>query len=144
MSTQTTDNQTAMHSDDESETQSETHNESKTEIYIRKCERYTVQRASEPLKIHVDNLRLCEPPYQGTTNQELLEYLNEHVFDNEEWYDINRGVYPNSEITGEDLYIETEYFDSREKGADEWMELGVPNNQWVKTGQFEILESNHY
>ena len=80
MSTQTTDNQTAMHSDDESETQSET--ESKTEIYIRKCERYTVQRASEPLKIHVDNLRLCEPPYQGTTNQELLEYLNENVFDN--------------------------------------------------------------
>ena len=28
-------------------------------------------------------------------------------------------------ITGEDLYIETEYFDSREKGADEWMELGI-------------------
>ena len=47
MSTQTTDNQTAMHSDNESETQSETHTESKTEIYIRKCERYTVQRASE-------------------------------------------------------------------------------------------------
>ena len=47
-------------------------------------------------------------------------------------------------ITGEDLYIETEYFDSRGKGADEWMELGVPNNQWVKTGQFEILETNHY
>ena len=138
MSTQTTDNQTVIHTDDES------NGENESEVYIRKCERYTVQRASEPLKIHVDNLRLCEPPYQGTTNQELLEYLNENVFDNEEWYDINRGIYPNSEITGEDLYIETEYFDSREKGADEWMELGVPNTQWVKTGQFEILESNHY
>ena len=90
MSTQTTDTQNINQVQDKSETKNE------TDIYIRKCERYTVQRASEPIKIHVDNLRLCEPPYQGTTNQELLEYLNENVFDNEEWYDINRGVYPNS------------------------------------------------
>jgi len=112
------------------------------EVYLRRCEIYTVKRCSEPLKIDVEKLRKCDPPYQGETTFQLMEYLKENVFDNEEWYVINKDIYPDYEITGEDMYIETEYFDSRTKSCDEWMEIGKPNEKCTKNGFFETFESN--
>ena len=108
-------------------------------FFLRKCEFYTVKRASEPLEIDISKLRKCDPPYEGKNTHDLMEYLTEHVFDNEDWCDRNKGVYPDTEITGEYLAIENEYFDSRTKGADEWMELGVPNDKCTKNGYFETL-----
>ena len=95
-------------------------------VYLRKCEFYSVKRASNPIEIDVDKLRQCNPKYTGTTHDDLIEYLTENVFDNPDWLEQNKEIYKDPEITGEELYIENEYFDSREKGADEWMEIGIP------------------
>ena len=111
-------------------------------VFLRKCEIYTVKRSSSPIEIDIDKLRKCNPSYNGNTNTDLMEYLNENVFYNEEWYEINKEIYDCSEITGEDLYIENEYFDSREKGADEWMELGIPNEKYSKNGFFNTYETD--
>jgi hypothetical protein len=111
-------------------------------VFLRKCETYTVHRASDPIEIDISKLQKCDPPYNGTTNDELMEYLNEHVFGYDEWYTRNEGVYPDIEITGECLEIENEYFDSRVKGCNEWMELGVPNEKYTRNGGFQTSISN--
>ena len=51
-------------------------------IYVRKCERYTVWEASTPIEVDVEKLRKCEPPYEGDSAEELLEYINENVMKN--------------------------------------------------------------
>ena len=111
-------------------------------VYLRKCEFYSVKRASNPIEIDVDKLRQCNPKYTGTTHDDLIEYLTENVFDNPDWLEQNKEIYKDTEITGEELYIENEYFDSREKGVDEWMELGIPNDRCTKNGFFETFVTN--
>ena len=112
------------------------------EVYLRRCEVYTAKRSSDPVKIDVGKLRECSPPYMGNTTKELMEYLEEHVFDSEKWYEKNKVIYPDCRITGEELDMENDYFDSRTKGSNEWMEVGKPNERMSKNGYFETLESN--
>ena len=112
------------------------------EIFLRKCEIYTAKRCSDPVKIDVEKLRECNPPYKGNSHKELLNYLEEHVFYNEDWWQENEKVYKDEVIVGEELYIENEYFDSRTKGANEWFEIGIPNKDYGKNGFFQTIESN--
>ena len=48
-------------------------------VYVRMCERFTQWRASKPIEVDVEKLRKCEPPYEGNSHKELLEYLNNEV-----------------------------------------------------------------
>lgn len=112
------------------------------EIFLRKCEIYTTKRCSDPVKIDVEKLRECNPPYKGNSHKELLNYLEEHVFYNEDWWQENEKVYKDDVIVGEELYIENEYFDSRAKGANEWFEIGIPSKDYGKNGFFQTIESN--
>jgi hypothetical protein len=41
----------------------------------------------------------------------------------------------------EDTILE-EYSDTREKYADEWLEVGVPNDEYRKRGHFETFADN--
>ena len=66
-------------------------------IYVRKVERYTVYQATEPIEVDVDKLRQCEPPYEGDSNEELWDYLDNNVYNNYDWYETN------SEVYGEDM-----------------------------------------
>jgi hypothetical protein len=113
-----------------------------SKVYLRRCEVYTVKRCSEPVEIDVEKLRKCSPPYEGESTSQLMEYLEENVFVNDEWYERNKDIYPDYQITGEEMDIETEYFDSRIKGCNEWLEIGNPNEKCTKNGFFETLESN--
>ena len=70
-------------------------------------------------------------------------YLNENIW--EEWDEFVNNDH-NKEVYGEgleDLALEDGYFDmevyadSREKFGDSWMELGVPNEEYRKTGGFQ-------
>ena len=56
-------------------------------IYVRKCERYTLWEATKPIEVDVEKLRKCEPPYEGNTPEELLDYLGDNVWCNEEFYE---------------------------------------------------------
>lgn len=113
-------------------------------MYIRKVERFTVWQATEPIEINIDKLRECDPPYEGESNEELIEYLENYVYGQWDWAETN------SEVYGEDAYDLTfdesdynePYSDSREKYEDSWMELGVPNEEYRKLGGFEPIIDN--
>ena len=50
-------------------------------LYVRRCEKYTIWEATEePIEVHVNKLRKCEPPYEGSTTEELWNYLEENVY----------------------------------------------------------------
>ena len=117
-------------------------------VYVRKCERYTVWQATEPIEVDVEKLRKCEPPYIGQSEQDLLEYLVENVWNNEDFYsnDTNKEVYGEDEVYDlslEDAWEYNEpYSDSRDKYEAAWIDIGVPNEEYRKTGEFEIIATN--
>lgn len=112
-------------------------------VYVRKCERYTIWEASEPVEVDVEKLRKCEPPFEGETEQELLDYLTENVYNEYEWAEneTNKEVYGEDEayeLTMEECYDMEVYSDTREKYAQDWIDVGVPNDEWRKMGRFEV------
>ena len=113
-------------------------------VYVRMCEKFTQWRASEPVEVDVEKLRKCEPPYEGNSHEELLQYLNDEVWNNYDWSETNGEVYGEDEaydLMMEDATLE-EYSDTRNKYGDEWLEVGVPNDEWRKMGGFEVKATN--
>lgn len=118
-------------------------------IYVRKVETWTISAASDPIEVNVDALRNCEPPYEGDTDEELAQYLYENVYNNYEWYDneTNKEVYGEDEayeLSMEECYTENEFFDSRTKGEESWVQVGIPNPEWTKQGGFEVKANGQY
>lgn len=114
-------------------------------IYVRKVERYTVWEASKPIEVDVEKLRKCEPPYEGDSPEELLEYLDENVYNNYDWSEENAEVYGKDEsynLTMDEVYDMEVYSDSRDKFEDSWIEVGQPNDEYRKTGRFESMADN--
>lgn len=115
-------------------------------LFVRKVERYTVWEASEPIEIDVDALRKCNPPYEGNSPEELLEYLQENVYVNYEWAEENDENYGGEgtayNLTMEECYGMEIYSDSRDKYEDSWIEVGIPNDEYRKTGGFETFADN--
>ena len=115
-------------------------------LYVRKCERFTQWEASEPIEVNVEKLRNCVPPYEGETEKELLDYLQENVLYNYDWAEdeTNKEVY--GEDSAYDLTFEScdmdVYSDSRDKYAQEWLDIGEPNDEWRKMGGFEVRETS--
>ena len=113
-------------------------------IYVRKIETWTISSASNPIEVNVEALRKCEPPYKGDSEQELVNYLQNEVWNEYDFFDNehNKTVYGSDELYDlgmEDAYVENEFFDSRNKGSDESIQVGVPNEEWTKTGGFQAL-----
>jgi len=114
-------------------------------VYVRAVERYTVWEATQPIEVNVEKLRQCEPPFEGETEQDLLEYLRDNVWNNEEWADENGEIYGNDEsfdLTFMEAYDKEVYSDSRDKYAQEWLDVGVPNPEYRKMGGFEVKATN--
>ena len=115
-------------------------------IYVRKCERFTQWEASEPIEVDVEKLRNCVPHYEGETEKDLLDYLQENVLYNYDWAEdeTNKEVY--GEDAAYDLTFEScdmdVYSDSRNKYAQEWLDIGEPNEEWRKIGGFEVRETS--
>ena len=116
-------------------------------LFIRKCEKYTIWEATEPFEVNVEALRKCEPPYEGETPEDLLNYLQENVWDDYDFVENenNKEVYGEDELyrlTMEEEYDAEVYSDSRNKYGDDWYEIGVPNEEYRKTGGFESKADN--
>ena len=115
-------------------------------LYIRMCETYTVIQSTKPVYINVEKLRECEPPYEGDSPEELLVYLQENVYNNYEWSEENGEAYGDEDaaynLTMEEVYDMEPYSDTREKYEDSWIEVGVPNEEYRKTGRFESMADN--
>ena len=92
----------------------------------------------------MEALRKCVPPYEGDSEQELVNYLQNEVWNEYEFYEneTNKEVYGEDELYDlgmEEAYVENEFFDSRNKGEDTAIQVGVPNEEWTKTGGFQPL-----
>jgi hypothetical protein len=114
-------------------------------IYVRKVERYTVYQATEPIEVDVEKLRQCEPPYEGNSNEELWEYLENSVYNNYDWFDTNSEVYGEDEaydLTFQEAQYNDPYSDSRFDFEDSWVELGQPNEEYRRVGGFESFHDN--
>lgn len=115
-------------------------------LFVRRCERYTVWEATEPIEVDVEKLRKCNPPYEGNSNEELLSYLEEHIIDGWDFLEDEH----NQEVYGEDdlyqLSFEgaeySPYSDSREKFGDFWTDIGVPNKEYTKMGGFDVFDNS--
>jgi len=114
-------------------------------LFVRKCERYTLWEASKPIEIDVEKLRKCDPPYEGDSAQEVLDYLQENVHYNYEWAETNAEIYGEDEayeLTFDDQPDMEVYSDTREKYAQDWLDVGVPNPEYRKMGGFEVKATN--
>ncbi len=115
-------------------------------IYIRKVERYTVWQATEPVEIDVEKLRQCDPPYEGDSNEELWEYLTNHVYSDPEGWDMtNQDVYGEDEswkLSMQDVEYLEPYTDTRMDWEDSWFEMGVPDPQYIRVGSFNPMFDN--
>jgi len=129
------------------ENKNQLNNRTMEKVFVRKCERFTTWQASEPIEVDVEKLRKCEPPFEGETEQDLLEYLKENVYYQEDWAEneTNKEVYGETEswdLTMVELYDYDVYSDSRDKGEQSWIDVGVPNEEWSKMGGFEVKATN--
>jgi hypothetical protein len=114
-------------------------------IYVRKCERYTIWEASQPIEVDITKLRKCTPMYEGNSSEELLEYLSDNVWNNYDWVETNEGVYGETEsyaLTFEECYDMEIYSDSRNKSSQDWLDVGTPNSEYSKMGGFEVIATN--
>mgnify|MGYP001030162513 FL=1 len=114
-------------------------------VYVRQVERYTVWEATEPIEVDVEKLRKCEPPFEGENEQDLLEYLKDNVWGNYDWTETNQEVYGMTdamELTFEEVYDTEVYSDTRDKYQQAWLDVGVPNEEYRKMGNFEVKASN--
>ena len=118
-------------------------------VYVRKVESWTILAAGEPIEVNVEALRNCEPPYEGNSDEELAQYLFDNVYNNYDWYDndTNKEAYGEDEVytlSMEECYDMEEYFDSRTKGEESWIQVGVPNEERTKTGGFQVTANGKY
>ena len=118
-------------------------------IYVRKIETWTISSASEPIEVEVEKLRKCEPPYEGDSPDELVEYLTENVWNNYEFYEneTNKEVYGEDavyDLCMEECFVENEFFDSRVKGEEANIQVGVPNEEYTRYGGFEVMATSGY
>ena len=118
-------------------------------VYVRKVETWTISSASEPIEVNVEALRKCDPPYEGNSDEELAQYLFENVYMNYDFYEneTNKEVYGEDavyDLCMEEVYDMEEFFDSRTKGEESWIQVGVPNPEWTKHGGFEVKANGQY
>ena len=118
-------------------------------VYVRKVETWTVSAASEPIEVNVEALRKCEPPYEGNSDEELVQYLYNNVYMNYDFYEneTNIEVYGEDavyELCMEEVYDMEEFYDSRNKGEDSIIQVGTPNSEWTKQGGFEPTATGTY
>jgi hypothetical protein len=118
-------------------------------IYVRKVETWTISSASEPIEVNVEALRKCEPPYEGDSDQELVNYLQNNVFMEYEFYENETNIEAYGEdavfdLVMEEAYVDNEFFDSRNKGEESSLQIGIPDEEWSKYGGFQPLANGEY
>ncbi len=114
---------------------------SQEKVYIRFCEAYRIAQASEPIEVDVDALRKCTPAYEGNTAEELLEYIEE-IHGDYDWYEDNKENFDDEDDAYALIFEEwpemEPFDDSRNKGADTWLEVGEPNEEYRRYGNWKM------
>lgn len=100
--------------------------------HFRKSEYYTLTDATEPVELDSEKF----PDFDGETEEDFYNYISQNYRDLAEDDSID-------EETKELLWVLIEgdmtiYMDSRYKGANETIQMGNINEEYHKTGGFEI------
>jgi hypothetical protein len=106
--------------------------------HFRATEYFTIHAATEPVEIDSDWF----PEYEGNSEQEFFDYISENLNELSEDDSL-------SDEAGEALWslIEGEkfdYFNSTTKGYEGDIQMGKPNEEWRKTGDFEVEFTTGY
>ena len=103
---------------------------------------------------HLNQLQLtfnyfvnAPPPFKGETEQDLWEYLNDYVFYNEDFYnnESNIKLYSSDQLyqlSLEECYPMKVYSDSTNNGSDHLLDVGDPNEDFSRMGNFEVKATN--
>ena len=103
---------------------------------IRKCERVTMVSHSETASLDPEKFRDISIPYEGSTEEEFLQYLEENRYELDEiWEEIDEDSMSELNKLWEPEW--TEYDNSAWHGEESWMESGEPNLEYTKTGGFD-------
>ena len=113
-------------------------------MQIRKCERVTVYNTTEVANLNPDDFRNLSIPFEGETDTDFLSYLGENMFELCEviYEEINRDTLEELSKMWEPEW--TEYSNSTWNGEDSWIEAGEVNEEYTKTGGFQILQSTDF
>jgi len=116
------------------------------EIEMRKVESYSVVTATSPVKLNVEDFRVCNPPFEGETENDFMNYFYLKVEWIEDFMEENKDVLSEETMSClEQLaYPEMEeMFDSRNKGEDSWYEIGKTNPEYRRTNGFQVTVSGN-
>lgn len=110
-------------------------------MQIRKCQRVVSYLSAEVATLNPEDFKKLSIPFEGETDADFLSYLEENL------YELTEVIY---EEIDEDVLSElskvwetewTEYSNSAWNGEDSWLESGEVNEEYSKTGGFEITNS---
>jgi len=103
---------------------------------VRKAEAVTIYQATKVIELDDKKFRkLDENPYTGKTQDEFMEYLASLNFSDPP-YDLDEET--------QDLMREMvehgfkEYGNSAEKGSEVWLQIGVKDEEYRKSGGFKV------
>ena len=109
---------------------------------IRKCERVTTVSHSGTALLDPENFRNISIPYEGSTEEEFLQYLEENRYELDEiWEEIDEDTMTELNKLWEPEW--TEYDNSAWHGEESWLELGEPNPEYSKYGGFETRHTTN-
>lgn len=107
---------------------------------IRKCLRETSFRASSSVTLDPEKFRNLSDPYTGNTPEEFMDYISSLCYDDFHG-ELDEETSSLLETIIGDFVETTEYSNSSWKGEDSWFEIGEDNEEWSKTGGFQITHS---
>lgn len=108
---------------------------------IRKCERVTVFNTTEVVNLDPEKFRNLTIPFEGESDIDFLEYLQENMY---ELNEVNYEEFDDDTLAELNKLWEpewTEYSNSAWNGEDSWLDSGVVNEEYSKTGGFEIINT---
>lgn len=120
-------------------------------VSLRRCEKYTNWEATEAFEFNPEDFRSLEKsfqPYEGETNEEFADYIDElltevYVYDVCEELD-ELGLYSAAEMLSSLAEGEMKVYSSTtDKYSEEWIDMGVVDESYTKTGGFKINYSTH-
>ena len=95
------------------------------------CDKFIVFLQRDPSLHRKSKYKPVVPLYERYRTLMAIQYIDEvYVYQTEdELYDLGM----------EEAYCSNEFFDSRNKGEETSLQVGVPNEEWTKTGGFQPL-----
>jgi hypothetical protein len=107
---------------------------------IRKCVTYTLVDATEVSNLNPEHFRNLSVPYEGNSEEEFLEYLDDNQY---EFYELSGELEEQGfKETAEELdkigdgSDYTTISNSAIKGEESWLELGEKDEKATKWGEF--------